>query len=299
MHGKVTEPYKPHKSHKGNANNMTNMRLASIPLRLASTTSSRINCITARLFSAFSIQAIARPGQAVALVLLSLQVSSNVSAQTPVPASGVIEPQYDVYQLSAEAEIDVANDLMTVNLIATATGSDPAELANKINATMGWAVAQLGPFTAIDSQTLDYQTRPQYERNGSRIKGWVSSQSIQLETDNFEQAGKAIQMLQERMQVQGMRHKAKADTRERAEERLINTALEAFKRRALLVQTNMGARGYRVMNLSINTSGVAPHFRDQQSMRGAVSKMSESSAPAIEAGTSTVRVHINGSIQLE
>jgi len=233
-------------------------------------------------------------------LLVSIWVSllifiQGVYAQTP-PAA---ETQYDVYQLSAEAEIEVVNDLMTVNLVATSTGSDPAELANKINATMGWAVAQLGPYTAIDSQTLDYQTYPQYERNGTRIKGWVASQSIQLETDDFEQAGKAIQLLQERMQVQGMRHKAKADTRERAEERLINTALEAFKRRALLVQTNMGARGYRVMNLAINTSGSGHQPRNQEYMRGATSKLSVSSAPVIESGTSTVRVHINGRIQLE
>jgi len=228
--------------------------------------------------------------------MVSLLFSTALFAQSP-PGPMVVEPQYDVYQLSAEAEIDVANDFMSVNLVATSTGSDPAELANKINAIMGWAVAQLGPYTAIDSQTLDYQTHPQYERNGSRIKGWVASQSLQLETDDFEQAGKAIQLLQERMQVQGMRLKAKADTRERAEERLINTALEAFKRRALLVQTNMGAGGYRVMNLSINTSG--PQSNYHENMRGTTSKLSVSSAPVIESGTSTVRVHIDGHIQLE
>ena len=118
------------------------------------------------------------------VVLVWLILSSQVSAQAP--PQGGSEPLYDVYQLSAEAQIDVANDLMTVNLVATATGSDAAQLANKINATMGWAVNKLGPFTAIETKTLDYQTHPQYERNGSRIKGWVASQSIQLETDDFE-----------------------------------------------------------------------------------------------------------------
>lgn len=229
--------------------------------------------------------------------LAAFFLSSHVSAQAP--PQGGSESLYDVYQLSAEAQIDVANDLMSVNLVATATGSDAALLANKINATMGWAVSKLGPFTAIKTKTLDYQTHPQYERNGSRIKGWVASQSIQLETDDFEQAGDAIQVLQERMQVQGMRLKAKADTRERAEEQLINTALESFKRRAKLVQTNMGAQGYRVMNLSINTDGSGHYDRQQDYRRGAVSAMSESSAPAIEAGTSTVTVHLNGQIQLE
>ncbi len=235
--------------------------------------------------------------RAIGILLLSLFFSAQLFAQ--VQPQGGNEPLYDVYQLSAEAQIDVANDLMTVNLVATATGSDASELANRINATMGWAVNKLGPFTAIKTKTLDYQTRPQYERNGSRIKAWVASQSIQLETDNFEQAGDAIQLLQERMQVQGMQLKAKADTRDSAEEQLINTALESFKRRAKLVQTNMGARGYRVMSLSINTNGAGHINHRQEYTRGTKAAMSESSAPAIEAGTSTVTVHVNGQIQLE
>jgi len=231
---------------------------------------------------------------ALAFALISLFFSIVAHAQT----IGAIEPQYDVYQLDAEAEIDVANDLMTVNLVATATGSDPGELANKINATMGWAVGKLGPFTAITTQTLDYQTHPQYERNGTRIKGWVARQSIQLETDDFKQAGDAIEVLQERMQVQGMRLRAKVATRESAEEQLINTALETFKRRAKLVQTNMGASGYRVMNLSINTDGQGRHYSEDAYMRSNTMR-SESVAPVIEAGTSTVRVHLNGQIQLD
>lgn len=225
------------------------------------------------------------------LIACSFMLSNAVHAQTVATA----EPQYDVYQLSAEAETDVVNDLMSVNLVAQASGNDSAELANKVNATMGWAVAKLKPFTAIDVRTLDYQTYPQYERKGSQIKGWIASQTIRLETDDFEQAGKAIKTLQQRMLVQGMRHKPKPETRERAEVQLINTALEAFKRRSKLVQTNMGAKGFRVMNLSINTNRAQPEFRG----RATTSAISEVATPVIQAGTSNVTVHINGQIQLE
>lgn len=209
------------------------------------------------------------------------------------------EPQFDVYQLSASAEIEVPNDLMTVNLIAQATGTDAAELANSINASMGWAVLKLKPFTAIDSRTLDYQTQPQYERGGSRIKGWIASQSIRLETDNFEQAAKAIQVLQERLQVQGMHMSAKPETRKRAEDQLMNKALDAFKARALIVQTNMGAPAYRIMNLSINANGSGRHYPQADNYRGASAEMRVAEAPVIQAGTSQVTVHVNGQIRLE
>ncbi len=233
--------------------------------------------------------------QSMALLLLLLGVSQVATAQS-VPAS---EQQYDVYHLSAEAQIDVANDLMSVNVTAQATDNDSAELANKINATMGWAVAKLKAYPSLSTRTLDYQTYPQYERGGSRIKGWVASQSIRLESDNFEQVSKALQVLQARMQVQGMQLKAKPETRKKAEDQLINTALEAFKQRATLIQTNMGAPGYRVMNMSINTSGSRVHHRGQENYRAESLDMAVSAAPVVEAGTSTVTVHINGQIQLE
>jgi len=228
------------------------------------------------------------------LCILIVSFSQTAFAQNIVAA----EPQYDVYHLSAEAQADVANDLMSVNVVAQSTGTDSAELANKVNATMGWALARLKAYPSIDSRTLDYQTYPQYERNGSRIKGWVASQSIRLESDNFEQASKAIQVLQERMQVQGMQLTAKPETRKKAEDQLINTALEAFKQRALLVQTNMGAPDYRVMNLSINTGG-SRVYRDQNHYRAESVDLALDSQPAIAAGSSVVTVHISGSIQLE
>jgi len=234
----------------------------------------------------------------VALINLIAGVGLFIGFATMVRADSAPEQQYDMFHLSAEVEIEVVNDLMRVNMVAQSTGTDAAELANNINASMGWAVAKLKQYPAIDTRTRDYQTYPQYERNGSRVKGWVASQSIELETDNFDQAGKAIQVLQERLQVQGMQLVAKPATRKRTEDQLINSALNAFKQRALLVQTNMGAPGYRIVDLSINTQGGRVYQRAAQ-QRGAMESMSVSSAPAIEAGTSTVQVHVNGRIQLE
>jgi len=70
-------------------------------------------------------------------------------------ADGAAEPQYDVIQLSAQSQSEVANDLMRVNLVAQSTGPDAAELGDKINAMMGWAVSKLKPFTAIKTETRD------------------------------------------------------------------------------------------------------------------------------------------------
>ncbi len=205
---------------------------------------------------------------------------------------------YDLIHLSASARSDVANDLMTVNMSAQAQGKDTSKLASEINNTMNWAVSELKSFADITARTRDYQTYPQYERNGSKIRSWTATQTIELKSENFEQAGKAIQLLQSRLQVQGMQLSAKPSTREQAEDKLINEALDAFKRRALLVQNNMDASEYRIVNLSINTNnggGRAPMHRSVSYD----SSISVESAPAIEAGTSSVTVRVDGQIQLD
>ncbi len=205
---------------------------------------------------------------------------------------------YDVYALSASAQSEVKNDLMTVSLVAQAEGSDASEVADSINGTMGWAVVRLKPFTTIKTQTRDYRTNPKYAGKPRRIVGWYATQMLQLESDDFEAMAAAIQKLQERLQVQGMQLSAKPSTRQKAEDELITQAMNAFKQRALLVQQNMGAPGYRVMNINIGTSDFS-HGYPQMQMRMEAATDSLSNAPAIEAGSSMVSVRVDGSIQLE
>ncbi len=220
-----------------------------------------------------------------------------VGSNTTLANANDKEVLYDVYSLSANAQSEVKNDLMTVNLVAQAEGSDAAEVADSINGTMAWAVVKLKPFSTIKTETRDYRTNPKYAGKPARIVGWNAVQMLQLESSDFEAMGSAIQKLQERLQVQGMNLSVKPSTRKEAEDRLINEAMNVFKQRALLVQQNMGSTGFRVININIGTAGHSPEYRQFDTMsRGAASM---SSAPAIEAGASTVNVRIDGSIQLE
>ncbi len=228
------------------------------------------------------------------LITLLLAATCSIAALANADEKEVL---YDVYSLSASAQSDVKNDLMTVNLVAQAEGSDAAEVADSINGTMAWAVVQLKPFSTIKRETRDYRTNPKYAGKPARIVGWNAVQMLQLESSDFEAMGSAIQKLQARLQVQGMNLSVKPSTRKEAEDALINEAMNAFKQRALLVQQNMGAPGFRVININIGTEGHSPNFRQFETMSRSTASMD--SAPAIEAGESSVNVRIDGSIQLE
>lgn len=216
-------------------------------------------------------------------------------------AQDAAAPQFDVYRLASEASMEVDNDLMTASLAVQDEDKDPAVLADKINSTAAWAVNVLRPFATITSNTRDYQTYPRYDSSQSRrLIGWRATQTIEIETDDFEAAGKAIEQLQEKLQVQSIRLAAKPATRETASDLLITRALDSFKNRARLIQKNMNAAGFRIMEIDIQTGqgGTAMYGHT----RAAMSDMSDEyvqSEPAIEAGTTRVTVQVSGRIQLQ
>lgn len=214
--------------------------------------------------------------------------------------SVVAQPsQYNVFRLASSATLEVDNDLMLASLYIEAQDKDPAVLAQKINSTMTWATNILRPLIGIAVKTRDYQTYPRYENYQSRrLIGWTARQSIELETDNFTAAGKAIQKLQEKLSVQGIRLSVKPETRRKAEDLLIEKALNSFKDRARLVQQNMNAMKFSILELDLQTHGQAGAYQDDR-MMVAQSSRSVESAPAIEGGTTTIRVQANGRIQLD
>ncbi len=205
---------------------------------------------------------------------------------------------YEVFSLRASASADIDNDRMTATLAVQAEDKDAAQLANRVNASMSWAVNQLRPFATLETKTRDYQTFPRYDTSQSRrLIGWRATQTLEITTNDFKAAGKAIQLLQERLQVQGIRLSAKEETRKLAIDRLINQALNAFKQRARLIQTNMGSPGYRIIDVNIQTDNNRAHINSHDGvdmLRSSVAK-----APVIEAGSSSVSVQVSGRIQLD
>lgn len=211
------------------------------------------------------------------------------------------EPQYDIYSLSSEASAEVPNDLMIATLVVQHEDADAARLAEKVNSTMSWATQQLGEFDTLKISTRDYQTYPRYDSSQvRRLIGWRATQSLQLETGDFGAASQAIQKLQERLQVKGIRHMAQESTRRQASDALISEALDAFKARAALVQQNMGASGYKVLDVNIQTgeSSAPPMFAARAEMADMV-RSSVATEPALEAGSSRVNVQVFGRVQLD
>ena len=237
------------------------------------------NCIRSALIGWLSLS--------LGLLLLTVNVRAE---QSPT--------LYDRYSLQVSAESEIENDLMTAHLTVEDEDRNSAELADRINQEMLWALLQIERYPSITSSTQNYSTYPKYEHN--RIVGWRSSQTLMLKGKDFDEIKAAIGVLQERLTVRSMRFKPTPETRQEAEDKLIADALAAFRKRSVLIQSSMQATDYRVIHMSVDTNGYSrPVYRAEtmaMDARGAAKSVTQ---PAVDAGTSRIQIVVHGEIQLQ
>lgn len=214
-------------------------------------------------------------------------------------AQAAEETLYDVFSLSASAQSEIDNDLLIVTLAVEVEDKQSATVADRINTTMSWALGVLEKHPAISARTLDYQTYPTYQRDGQRISGWRGRQSLRLQSDDFTAIGAALETLQGSLLVQGMEPGITPASRRAAENALIGEALTAFRERADLIREQLGAGSYRIIDANINASASTPGYRGEYDLRAESMEYARVAAPAVQPGSSTVQVFVNGRIQLD
>ena len=219
-------------------------------------------------------------------LFLSFATLATAVADTPLT--------YDRINLSVSAGSDVENDTLVAVMYAQQEGSDSAQLAKEVNATVKQAVEQAKRKQDIKVQTLEYTTNPVYRKQS--LRGWRVRQSIRLESKNSGVLSELIGDLQVRLGVSSISYTISPDNRTEAESSLISEAIARFKQRAQLISKDMGSGGYRLVQMNINTSGRVPSPRY---MRSAAMEMKSDSSPTLEAGTQRVEVSINGTIELQ
>ena len=202
------------------------------------------------------------------------------------------QSQYNRINLQAEASEEVNNNRMQVQLSAQAENKDPAVVAKQINTDMTWAVQFVQPHKNIKTSTGNYTIHTAYQK--SVFQHWVGQQSLILESSDIEALSTLIGHLQTRLQMKTVQFIVSPELRKNSEDKLISDALSAFKARALLIQKNMSAKSYKLVNVSVNTTpaGYTPVMMTE--MR--TSSMMPS--PAMKSGTTELKVTVSGTIEL-
>ncbi len=223
----------------------------------------------------------------IVLLLFSLALPASVFAEE--------DRRYDQVNLSASTSMEVENDTLIAILYAQKEGGDLGSLTNSINQQISTALKQAKQNDDIKVQTLGYQTSPIYQQK--RLSGWRVKQSIRLESRQSQKLSELISQLQASLALESISYAVSDARQKEVEETLIGEAIGEFQHRARMVTNKLGHKTYRLVDLSINTNGqpIRP-MRMQASM---MSMERTVSAPALEAGTQTLEVSVNGSIELQ
>lgn len=206
------------------------------------------------------------------------------------------EQTYDRVDLNATASRDVANDLLIAFVFAEVEANDQADAADQVNEAITWALNRTRTVAGVTAQTTNYSTRPVYA-NERRIVGWVARQSLRLESTDAEALSELLGELQQRVAIQSINYGLSSDSRDAAEDSLIAEALAQFNRRAALIAGELNRGGFRIVRLSVGSSGASPPRFMDMAARGAATL--EFAAPEIEAGTQTLSVSVNGTVELD
>ncbi|GMQ87823.1 MAG: SIMPL domain-containing protein [Gammaproteobacteria bacterium] len=225
--------------------------------------------------------------------LVLLLCSASVVFSATALAETVIAEDHVSFQV--EVGRDVGNDRMVAILNVMAEEKKPANLADRINSTMAWALDQARANKQVTSRSGSYQTYPVYDDR--KIVRWRGRQELQLESQDVDQLSQLVGILQSRLQMQSLQFSVSPDRRRQVENGLIEQALEAYQARAEIIRKSLGAKTYKLMDINILSGGRSPVIP----MRAeAVSTLSRSSVstPALEQGTSRVNVQVSGKIRL-
>ncbi|NWD46345.1 SIMPL domain-containing protein [Pseudomonas gingeri] len=226
--------------------------------------------------------------------LLALSIATLAS----LPAMAADELHYNQISLRAEVSQEVARDLMTVTLYTEAQNSDPAKLAAEITTTMNKALGEAREVKAVTLRQGSRNSYPIYDNKSQKITGWREHAELRLESADFAALSKLTGDLMQTLKMDGMNFSISTAARKTSEDALLKEAVNAFKARAQLATDALGGKGYKIINLNLNSNGYPqPYARGAMMMKAAA--MDSAPTPEVEAGTSQVSMNADGVIEVQ
>lgn len=199
--------------------------------------------------------------------------------------------------LSASASVQMAQDVLTLSLIAAREGSDAQSVQNQLKAALDDALtlAKREAKGLIEVRTGRFGVSPRYDRNG-KMSGWQGSAELVLQGRDFARMGELAGKLQT-LTVASASFGLTPEQRQSAETSAQNQAIAQFRQRADEAAKSFGFSTYTLLDahISAGDSGGARPLMMTKSTR-----MEAADAPLpMEAGLASVTVTVAGSVQLK
>lgn len=195
--------------------------------------------------------------------------------------------------LSAEASRPAANDMVRASVYSEASGKNPAELAQRVNADISEALKLIRAKAGVSVKSGQQATYPVYSQ-AQKIDGWRMRSELVLESRSQGSVSELLGKLQQmRLAVGNVNLLPSPETRRQVEDEATREAIRAFQSRAAVIAEQLG-KTWKIKQLNVQQGGGMP-----RPMMAARAVMVAEDAPApLEAGESLVTTNVSGQIEL-
>lgn len=222
----------------------------------------------------------------------ALNFSQIAAAQT------VVNPQPSgVLSLSAQASSQVPQDTVDITLFYEQEAADPSTLTNTLNQRADAALREAKGIDGVTAKSGSFSVYPSTDRDG-KISAWRGRTEVVLESHDFAAASKLAGKMSSSMQVGSVAFSLSPEAQRTAEQKLVTQAIDSFRKQAQTAAQAFGYSSFTIREVNVGRGGVQPRPVMMMQSR-AMSADAKMAAPiAMEAGTSTVTVDVNGSVQM-
>lgn len=206
----------------------------------------------------------------------------------------------NVIAFNVEAERQIERDLMQVNLFYQSEGKNLSELNKTVNTRLNKAIGIAKQYPAVAIQGNTRNTMVQYDGKGKQ-SGWLARVELMLESKDSQALSDVINALDDTLAIENISASVSDEKLTHVENELTQAVLEKFKNKALLIQNTLQMKNYRVMDLNIsaaNEHNYAPVYYEPTAKSALTLSESASNAVPLENGKETVRMRVEGRIEL-
>lgn len=243
------------------------------------------------LLSTFSSALKSHAAASAVLGVASVLLSQNLQAATPANT-------YNQISFSTEVKQTVANDQIKISLTKTAQANDAKAVAKTLTEVINQANTIAKQYPNVKAKTGQQSTYPRYSNSG-KILGFTGSISLELTSQDFEQAGDLVAKLQSLMAVDNIEFKVSDEAKKEVEQSLMKQVAKRFQDEAKTVSLAFGAKDYKIVQVSLDNQNHGYY----QPLAASISLRSKSESSVMEtqdfvSGDSQLSYKATGTIEL-
>lgn len=222
----------------------------------------------------------------------------NVLLAGPAHASDAVRD--NVVNLSADAAVEVKQDLLSVRLTALKEGGAASEVQEELKRTLEAALAECKKTAlegAMEVRTSNFSLYPRYGRDG-RINGWQGRAELILQGTDAGRIGQAAGRVNA-MTIVEASYGLSRRLREQREAELTQQAIQAFRGKAASVAKAFGFSAFSLGEINVQTVDVGGGMpiRAMAMAKGSLAEDGGAPLPT-EAGKTNLSVSVSGSVIL-